>query len=119
MKFFPPENQPIQIALTSGHIAVVEPTGTDIHKIFHKQAIALGCLPEGVERDTPADTKPFDKASAIIEAMYKMVDDADESEFTGDGKPDVRALSKRVGFAVTRDERDSAWEAVGDDSAAE
>lgn len=119
MKFLPPENQPVQIALTSGHIAIVEPEGTDIPKIFHKQAIALGCLPEGVEREASADAKPFDKSSAIIEAMYAMVDDADESEFTGDGKPDVRALSKRVGFTVTRDERDVAWEAVGDDSKAE
>lgn len=118
MKFFPPADESIQIALTTGHIAIVEPTGTELHPNFHREAIALGCMPEGVERAAPQESKPFDKMSAIVEAMYKMVDDANEADFTGDGRPKTDAVSKRVGFTVSSSERDNAWEAVNSDEPA-
>jgi hypothetical protein len=89
-----------------------------LHPNFHREAIALGCMPEGVERATPETGKAFDKTSAIIEAMYKMVDEANDAEFTGDGKPKTDAVSKRVGFTVSREERDNAWEAVSSDEPA-
>lgn len=118
MKFYPPDNQPMQIGLTTGHVAIVEPGGTELDARFHREAIAKGCMPEGIERDKPVEAKGFDKMSAIINTVIEMVDEGNEAEFTGDGKPDVRALSKRVGFTVSREERDTAWEAVADDSPA-
>ncbi|MFZ2981877.1 MAG: hypothetical protein WA085_12660 [Sphingobium sp.] len=119
MKFYPPADKPIQIALTSGHITIVEPAGTELETKFQREAIALGCMPEGVEREAPQEGKGFDKMASIIEAMHAMVDVADVAEFTGDGKPKTDAVSKRVGFTVSSSERDTAWEAVADDSPAE
>lgn len=118
MKFYPPADQPVQIALTSGHITVVEPAGTELETRFQREAIALGCMPEGVEREKPQEGAGFDKMAAIIDTINIMVDDGDEGEFTSDGKPDVRALSRRVGFTVSRGERDTAWDTVSDDTAA-
>jgi hypothetical protein len=115
MKFFPPEDKPVQIALTTGHIAIVEPTGTDLHPNFHREAIALGCMPEGIERAIPQEGKAFDKMSAIVEAMQAMVEAPSEEDFTADGKPKTDAVSRIVGFTVSREERDNAWEAVVDD----
>ncbi|MGE4338841.1 MAG: hypothetical protein AB7E55_23110 [Pigmentiphaga sp.] len=119
MKFFPPADQPVQIALTTGHIAIVEPTGTELHPNFHREAIAKGCMPEGVERETPETGKAFDKMSSIVEAMQMMAEEPNEADFTADGKPKTDAVSKIVGFTVSREERDNAWEAVADDGGAE
>lgn len=116
MKFYPPEGQPVQIALTTGHIAVIEATGTELETKFHREAIALGCMPEGIERETPQEGKAFDKMSAIVEAMQMMVKEPNAADFTADGKPKTDAVSKIVGFTVSREERDNAWEAVVDDA---
>ena len=118
MKFYPPGKESVQIGLTSGHMATIEPTGTELHPSFHKEAIARGCMPEGIGQAPQEQAQGFDKMASIVEAMYKMVDEGIESEFTGDGKPDVRAVSKRVGFTVSRGERDGAWEAVTQDDTA-
>lgn len=118
MKFFPPTDEAVQIGLTSGHMAIVEATGTELHPSFHKEAIARGCMPEGIGRAPQEPAVGFDKMATIIEAMQAMVDDGIEAEFTGDGKPDVRALSKRVGFTVSKGERDGAWDAVADEAPA-
>lgn len=115
MKFFPPADEAIQIGLTSGHMAVIEPGGSELHPSFHREAIARGCLPEGIDRAPQEPAQAFDKMAAIIEAMHKMVDEGNEADFTGDGKPKTDAVSKLVGFTVSRDERDTAWEAVVDD----
>lgn len=116
MKFFPPGDEAIQIGLTSGHMAVVEPQGSELHPAFHKEAIARGCMPDGIERAPNEPEQAFDKMASIIEAMHKMVDAGNEADFTGDGKPKTDAVSKLVGFTVSRDERDTAWDAVANDA---
>lgn len=118
MKFYPPADEPVQIALTTGHIAIVEPAGTELETKFQREAIACGCMPEGVEREKPQEGKGFDKMAAIINGCIAMVESADEADFTGDGRPKTDALSKRVGFTVSSGERDAAWDAVSDDTAA-
>lgn len=116
MKFFPPGDEAIQIGLTSGHMAVVEPQGSELHPAFHKEAIALGCMPEGIGRAPQEPEQGFNKMAAIIEGVQRMIDSGNEADFTGDGKPKTDALSKLVGFTVSRDERDTAWDTVVSDS---
>ena len=116
MKFRSPTEQPIYMALTSGHTFVVGPDLIEVPKLFHRQAVMEGCIPEGMDSlpkddDTPSDTKH----SLIVDAMRKMVEAADANDFTNDGKPDTRKLSARVGFTVLKEERDAAWEEVGND----
>lgn len=108
MRFKAPGDEPIHIALTSGHTAIVGVEYTELPAIFHREAIAAGCLPFGVEAPAPEVAAPaFDRKQVIINAINDMLDGASEGDFTGDGKPDVRKLSARVGFTVDRNERDT------------
>ena len=44
MKFRSPSDQPIHIALTTGHTAVIPPDGVVLDKMFHKEASARGAV---------------------------------------------------------------------------
>lgn len=112
MKFRSVTGEDVHIALTTGHSAVVTAEGVELDKRFHKDAIALGCLPEGVEPDAAEAPTGFNRAEHIAEAMRTMLDGAEESDFTKDGKPDLRRLNAKAGFQVSRSEADAIWERV-------
>jgi hypothetical protein len=110
MRFFPPTDAPVSIGLTTGHMAFVTSEGTELDKMFHREAIALGCTPAGIEKPQPADTKQdFDRRQVIVDAMNAMLNGNDESDFKKDGTPDLRAVSRRAGFQVSREEVEAIW----------
>lgn len=114
MKFKPPKGitEPLSIGLTSGHSLLIEPKGTTVPTHFRRAAIAAGCIPVGMDADEAELTLDAGdvRQQRIIEGIEKMLDGDDESDFSQDGKPDARKLSKVVGFMVSREERDAAWE---------
>lgn len=116
MKFVPPTEQPMHIALTSGHTHVIEfngGEGTETPALFVREAIARGAEPVGVEKAAPLEGKSFDRSQAIKDAINKMLDDpADEDYFTAAGLPDLRKLNTLVGFKVDRDEANKLFEEV-------
>ena len=112
MKFKSTTGEDVFIALTNGHTTVVGKDYTEIDKMFHKQAIALGCLPEGVEPEVTSSGNGFDRKKVIADAINVMLDGGNEKDFNTNGKPDLRALNARVGFTVPRDEADAIWEEV-------
>lgn len=116
MKFRSPTDQPVHIALVTGHTAIVSPEGNELQAIFHKEAIARGCLPEGVQPDAPPAPPEFDRKRVISDAMRAMLAGKDEADFRSDGKPDLRKLNARVGFTVARDEADALFEEVTADN---
>lgn len=118
MKFFAPTEQAVHIALVTGHTAVVTSEGSELDKMFHREAIARGCTPEGVEREPAAQTGGgFERGKVIREALNAMLDGKDEADFKKDGTPDLRMVSKRVGFQVQRDEVDAIWAEMQDAAA--
>lgn len=117
MKFFAPSQTPVHIGLTSGHTAHIlpEPEGTELEPMFHREAIARGCNPEGVAKAPAADASvQFDRAKVIKEALDAMLDGKDEADFKKDGTPDLRMVTKRVGFTVQREEVEAIWTAMQD-----
>ena len=113
MRFKAPGNEPVFLSLTSGNTAVVGVDYTELEPMFHREAIAAGCLPFGVEAPAPVVAEPtFDRKKVITDAINAMLDGAEEGDFTGDGKPDVKKLSARVGFTVDRKERDALFAEV-------
>lgn len=109
MRFKSPTDKPVMLALLTGHTAVVGPEYADLDARFHREAIANGCLPAGVGIEEAEASPGFNRATAIKDAMEAMLNGSEEGDFTGDGKPDVRKLSARVGFTVERSERDALW----------
>lgn len=134
MRFVSTTGQPILLATTrGGHSASVgtkESTkgkGTPLHPRFHRIATMQGAVPIAMadsmnweETQRPERTRQ----DLIFEAVAAMVaESADDEEkqkqfFTGDGRPDARQITVRVGFTVSSSERDDAWaryEANADD----
>lgn len=112
MKFRSTTGEDVHISLTTGHTAVIGVEPAELEKKFHKEAIARGCLPEGVDEDEPEKPEGFNRVEAITKAMNAMLDGGDEGDFTAAGKPNLAKLSDRVGFNVPRVEADQIWEVV-------
>ena len=104
MKFRSPSDQPIHIALTTGHTAVVTPEGVPLDPMFHKEASARGAV--AFDDNTTIVPSPEDRKAAISAALKGMLDGAAEGDFTAEGKPNLLRLKAAVGFAVTREEAD-------------
>ena len=114
MKFFAPTEHPVYIGLTSGHTVVVnpQPEGTDLDPMFQREAVARGCIPEGVQAAAPIATAGFSRKDAITKALKEMMDGSNPDDFKKDGTPDLRQVSRRVGFQAQRDEVEAAWAEV-------
>jgi hypothetical protein len=112
MKFRSTTGEDVHIALTTGHTALITPDGVELDKVFHKEAIARGCLPEGVEEDKKPEGGGFDRMQVITDTLNAMVDGSDEKDFKGDGTPNLKSLTTKVGFTVSREEADAAWAKV-------
>lgn len=116
MKFRSPTETPIHMALTSGHTLVVGPELVEVPKMFHRQAVMDGCIPEGMSEMPAADeAQDPSKHALLVKAIKAMVAEDKDGDFNGDGRPDVRKVSARVGFTVLASERDAAWQAVNDE----
>lgn len=109
MKFRSTTGQDVHIALVSGHTALITEDGVELDKVFHKEAISRGCLPEGVEKDEDAVVSGFDREKVIKDTMNAMMDGSDEKDFKADGTPNLKSLSTKAGFTVSREEADKAW----------
>lgn len=120
MKFHSPTDQPLHVALTTGHTCVIPPKGVELETRFHKEALARGAVPGSlVGEEKTAENPGFDKNAVIAAAMKAMLDGNDEDDFTNDGKPDMRKLKARVGFNLSREEADVVWAEVSKAPAAE
>jgi hypothetical protein len=116
MKFHAPGDEPISVNLTSGHTFVVTPEGIETPQMFHREAIAKGCMPETVAQQPAKPAKSqFDRALVIGEAIEAMIAGKNPEDFTGTGKPDLRRLCAKTGFQVSREEADAVWAEVSKD----
>lgn len=117
MKFYAPTNDPIHIALLTGQTALVTKEGNELGKQFYREAMALGCLTEPVEtakEDNPfeeeydeeefVEAAPIERKTAIKNAINDMLNGTVEDDFKADGTPDLRKLSSRTGFRVSKEE---------------
>ncbi|CAN7366730.1 hypothetical protein [Acidovorax sp. LjRoot117] len=107
MKFRSPSDQPIHVALTTGHTASIPPEGVELAPMFHKEASARGAVlfdDSGASAITPEARK-----AAISAAITGMLDGKAEDDFTAEGKPNLTRLKARLGFTVSREEADAVF----------
>ena len=116
MKFYArTKEEPIHIALLTGHTAVVTVEGTELEPMFHKEAIVRGALLEGGRGSDDIAIQQMSRAIAIKDALKAMRDGKAQADFTATGKPDLRKLAARLSFQVGRDEADAIWEEITED----
>lgn len=114
MKFRSPTDQPIHMALTSGHTFVIGPELVEVPARFHRIAVAEGAIPQGMDAMPPEEQAAETKMDLIVKSIKTMMDNPGDGDFNNDGRPDVRRLSAVAGFTVLAAERDSAWQIVSD-----
>lgn len=112
VKFFPPEDKPVSIALLSGHTAVVEPGGTELDQRFHKDAVAKGCMPLARAEEQAPATPAFDRKARIKETIKEMLAGEDPEDFMGNGQPNKAKLDARLGFGTQRIEVETAFNEI-------
>ena len=116
MKFRSPSaEQPLHVALTSGHTMVIpaEDEGVDVPQMFLREAMARGAvLVEGGTAEVRTQT--LNRQIVLRETLEGMINGGDKDDFTADGKPNLMRLKAKTGFPVTREEADAAFEDVSE-----
>lgn len=114
MKFQAPGDKPVSVNLTSGHTFVIPPDGIEVPQMFHREAVAQGCILIGsIPEAQGAPDKPvFNRALVVGEAMEAMIAAKNPEDFNANGKPDLRRLCAKIGFQITREEADAVWAEV-------
>lgn len=112
MKLRSPTDEPMHIGLTTGHTLVIpaDDEGVEVPLIFRREALSRGAVVPGEVIDPEkAEKSGFDRTETIRGALNDMLDGGNEDDFTGDGKPNLRKLSARLGFQASREEVDKVW----------
>lgn len=112
MLFKSPSSEPVQVALPSGHVAQVPPEGAELPPLFHRRALAAGCIAVGDADDATnaTITEGVERLAKIRAAVEAMVTDGINADFTHAGLPKLDVIAKRSGCAdVTAAERDIVW----------
>lgn len=109
MKFKSPTEQPIHIALTSGQTALVGPEGADLDPLFHREAVARGCIPDGIPVREHKPVAEKNRREVIKTALQEMIAGEDADDFLGNGHPNKGKLDARLGFKTERSEVDAIF----------
>ena len=122
MKLKSPTDEPVQVALLSGHIIRIPPEGREVPQRFLQDAFKAGCLPVSVdassvqEEDAGNDEGSGKTRGEIITGAIKTLLESG-AEMTAAGLPNLKELSKVAGFTVERNEMVDAWNAVQEEAA--
>ena len=109
MKFRSPTDEPLHVALTTGHTCTIPPEGVDLDPMFQREAIARGAL-AGDDVALVAQAPQFDRKQVITDAINGMMDGDNEGDFNEDGKPNLKRLNAVIGFQASRSEVDAIFE---------
>lgn len=115
MKFRSPTDEPLHVALTSGHTLLIasDDEGTEVPAVFQREAISRGAvLVEGGSNEIR--TQIMSRQLELQAVLKQMVDAGDKADFTSDGKPNLMKLKTKAGFDVTRAEADAAFAALSE-----
>lgn len=110
MKFRSPTDEPMHVALTTGHTCVIPPEGVDLEPMFQREAIARGALAGDEVAPVAGSAPQFDRKQAIADAINALMDGEDQDAFNDDGKPNLKKLNARLGFQASRTEVDAVFE---------
>ena len=121
------DSQVIRLASTSGHICLVGREFVEIPEHMEAEAYANGCVSEelynAIKADLaggllsggggarlPGSAEPqTTRVSTIKQQIEAMLDSGEDGAFTAAGLPNLKVLSGKCGFQVSKDEMELAW----------
>lgn len=111
MQFRSPSGE-IRVSNIFGHSAIVGEEFAPLPEVLHRDAMAAGCICEQnvVETKAPvaktADDAPkqvMDEATVIREVLQVMLVRGEDGDFTADGTPNAKVVSKLAGMNVRKE----------------
>lgn len=111
-------DKPIRVATVHGAIVLFEPgepkeiadeIGLIALQMGAKQ-ITDGTAVEEAEPEVEEVEEDDDSDEGLVEALKKLIEEADPNSFKVDGTPKAAAVNKMLGRTVRTDEREAAWE---------
>ena len=109
MKFKAPGEQPVYIAMLSGHSAVIGNEWRDLPLIMHRKALEEGCVSDNMDAATIAakieSAIPEESRHSILMGIVKnMMANPKEGDFTASDLPNLKRLSGTAGWSVSKEE---------------
>lgn len=68
-----------------------------------------GCVPANKVESV---VQTLDRIDEITSAIQLLLDEGDEKNFTSLGDPKVKPIERVLGYDITAEERDQAWDAM-------
>lgn len=96
-----------------GHTAIIGREWRSLPVLMHDAAYTAGC--ESREVDGGATKQPppaTETEKKVVEGIKAMLARTQKGDFSKEGLPDTRALSKVCGFEVSQEQSDAAWGTV-------
>lgn len=121
MQFKSPTDTPIQVALLSGHCAVVGPEWRDLPPNLHPEAFRLGCISDNmsqtdIESRVIQHTPQATNAEKLAVIIHEMIAENKPANFTGAGLPHMKTLSAKAGWTVNREDMMQAMRIIEGES---
>jgi len=122
-KFRSISGKDVQVALLSGHVAMVGVEWRPLPALFHQEAYARGCIsddmlsgikgPDSMSGGSGNTALSDEERKQKIESVIKSLVDANNPEsFTSTGLPRADVVNKECGFTTTAEERNAAFDAI-------
>lgn len=111
MQFRSPRGD-IPVSNIFGHSVIVGEEWTTVPEVLHRDAMAAGCICEQnvVETKAPvaetaadAPKRVVDEATVIREVLQVMLVRGEDGDFTADGTPNAKVVSKLAGMNVRKE----------------
>lgn len=111
MQFRAPSGE-IRVSNIYGHSAIVGTEWMALPEILHRDAMAAGCICEQsvIETKAPAPEtaadapkRVVDEATVIREVLEVMLVRNEDGDFTADGTPNAKVVSKLAGMNVRKE----------------
>jgi hypothetical protein len=96
--------EPIEVSEALGTLAIQ--AGAEVYNpnnVEHE-------LPEEAVFEEVVEEEESSVDPEVVEALQKLIEEADPNSFKGDGNPKAAVLNKMLGRTVRADEREAAWE---------
>ena len=112
MKYRSPTNEPVRISSTSGRIMIIGPKLVEIPPDLEAEARYKGCVSEQIMEGLSSREQNTPQLLSVEDAIRSMISMPEDGDFTAQGLPNLRSLTRLCQRNITKEEMMPAWEKV-------
>lgn len=118
MKFKSPTEKPVYVASTTSVCAWVGPEYRELPACLHREALAKGCITDNMDAASISEQGQSEPGrinapeERLRDVLVELSVRGGAEDFTRDGLPDMRKLTKKCGFGVNREDMVRIWQQI-------